>query len=172
MHTEDVIFTKRKFEGFDSLNNFFGDDKTALDDYIYQIKNKIFIDTSRWVSSSGIYLLKLIVDFFQSKRDGNYNIILGLGQGMGGKYSKDENFLVFMVDVHRRILPIENNIFDFNDIDIDFIHNSLEKEGYKSINSDFFWHSAAMRYLEDLAKPMPIMDKLDREERDIFKGVF
>ena len=42
MHTEDVIFTKRKFEGFDSLNNFFGDDKTALDDYIYQIKNKIF----------------------------------------------------------------------------------------------------------------------------------
>ena len=171
MHTEDVIFTKRKFEGFDGLSNFF-DDQVSLDDYIYQIKNKILDDTSLWLASCGVELLKLVVDFFHSKRDGNYDIKLGLGQGMGGKYSKDENFLVFMVDVHRRILPIQNKIFDFNDIDIDFIHNSLEKEGYKSINSDFFWHSAAMRYLEDLTKPMPIMDKLDKEERDIFKGVF
>ena len=64
------------------------------------------------------------------------------------------------VGMNYYFFPVENSIFKFSDLDIEYINEHInESETIKN-------------YIKKLTEPMPIMDKLDDEERDIFKGVF
>jgi hypothetical protein len=87
--------------------------------------------------------------------------------GVGLAESDTRKYIVFFghgkFKFEQIYFPIKNKLFKFSDIDLKFIHSSLEKNRYfYSLDS----------YFKELTKPMPVMDMLDKKEREIFKGVF
>ena len=86
--------------------------------------------------------------------------------GVGLAKSNDIDYIVFIG--HREYsfielyFPIQNKIFDFNDIDLNYIHSTLEKK------YDFI---LVQDYLENLTKPRPIADASSKKARDLFGGL-
>jgi hypothetical protein len=62
------------------------------------------------------------------------------------------------------ILLIENNSLDINEISFNKLFELQKKNQYIKTET--------VQYIEEFLKPRPIIDRLDKEERDLFKGVF
>ena len=77
----------------------------------------------------------------------NYTII----RALGASYHNDNKFFA-------ECYNIDSTTFSLDDIDFNVfnVYNSLEFDAY----------------FKSLVKARPIMDKLDKEEREIFKGIF
>jgi len=105
-------------------------------------------------------MVKLLLDNFHAE---SARPIFGVGLAE----SDNRKYIVFFghgnFKFEQMYFPIKNKLFKFSDIDLKFIHSSLEK------NWDFY---SLDSYFKELTKPMPLMDMLDDEEREIFKGVF
>jgi len=186
MNWEDVKFTDRLTKVFKDLpynevpNN-------NLSDYILDKKAEYLIDFETFMvnriqelypeiysgtnQTSQIETKNLIIDC--TSKDSNRIIKLGTAE-----YNKNW-FIGLNVTNMMWIAPIQNKFFKLEDLNINYISDNLDinsfipysdKNKYKLSSS--ILHSNAVKYIKDMIKPNPILDKLDDEERNIFKGVF
>ena len=86
--------------------------------------------------------------------------------GVGLAKSNDIDYIVFIGHGEYSFIelyfPIQNKIFDFNDIDLNYIHSTLEKK------YDFI---LVQDYLKNLTKPRPISDATSKKAREMFGGL-
>jgi len=101
----------------------------------------------------------LTVDCIEEKNGNRYSIKVGMVEV--------DNFMFvgFTVGMMAWAGQIKNKVFKFEDLNINHIHDNIDIT--TSIEN-----SAATEYIKNMIKPNPILDKLDDEERNIFKGVF
>jgi hypothetical protein len=101
------------------------------------------------------------------------NLIVDCIESNGSRYSirigtvEVDNFIFvgFVVGMMTWVGQVKNKIFKLEDLNINHIHDSIDL-------TSSIQNSAATEYIKNMIKPNPIMDKLDDEERNIFKGVF
>lgn len=123
-----------------------------------------------------VHIKKLIIDTFHEhptdEYSARYSLFLGLGVvPKNVDLIEDLYFIGFRVGLVIRTFQIKSKSFDFNDLSINHIHDMIQSDVFAILNSSID-DSAPVKYIEKTIKPNPIMDKLDKEERDIFKGVF
>ena len=166
VYYEDPSNVKITDRILNSLDTIFGLDqknKKLFEESILAKKFHLLDIAQTFIKSENrsAIMVKLFADKYHSKN--GRSIIFGVGLAK----SKDIDYIVFIKQEEHgffeEYFPIQNKIFDFNDIDLNYIHSTLEKK------YDFL---LVQDYLKKLVGPNPIMDKLDKEERDIFKGVF
>jgi len=180
MNSEAVKFTDR-------LTKAFKKDLENLPFAIEDIKCEYLVDFEAFMfnniqeyypemyyganESSEIETKDLIIDCMSE----DYNRIIKVGTA---EYNKNW-FIGLYTKGMMWIAPIQNKFFKLEDLSINYIHNNLgsssfvpysDKKRYKLTSS--MLHSNAVKYIEDMIKPNPLMDMLDDEERDLFKGVF
>lgn len=152
MKPDDVQYTERMVEY--SKIDFY---KTTKEQYLNEFKGAM--DHALW--SKGYMDNEVPLDI--------KNLIVDCKKGLGTYTVYSVGFFMISSDkktkyvgIHNLFFPVENNVFKFSDLDIDYIHNHINE----------FDKSTIKNYIKNLTKPMPILDKLDKEERDIFNGVF
>lgn len=160
----NVKITDKLLNNLDTLFGLDQRDKKLFENSILKLKEAFlelgegFIKTK----DKNATMVKLFLDNFHSESG---RPIFGVGLAE----SDHHRYIVFFghgkFNFHQLYFPIKNKLFKFSDIDLKFIHSTLEKKhDYYSLDID--------SYFKELTKPMPVMDHLDKEERDIFKGVF
>ena len=101
----------------------------------------------------------LTVDCIEEKNGDRYSIKVGMVEV--------DNFMFvgFTVGMMAWAGKVQNKVFKFSDLNINHIHDNIDLT--TSIQD-----SDATEYIKNLIKPNPILDNLDDEERNIFRGVF
>jgi hypothetical protein len=182
MRPEDVKFSDRLTKVFKNLKGLprtkEGDlwDDQSIEDYILDKKEEYLMEFEMSIASRIDYIhpefgfegrkrgmvkvKNLIVDCIEEKGNGNrYSIKVGMVEV--------DNFMFvgFTVGMMAWAGKVQNKIFKFSDLNINHIHDNIDI-------TNSIQDSDATEYIKDMIKPNPIMDKLDKEERDLFKGVF
>jgi hypothetical protein len=138
----------------DKKAEYFTDFETFMVNRIQVLYPEIYSEANQ---TSQIETKNLIIDCMSK----DFNRIIKVGTA---KYNKNW-FIGLTVTNMMWIAPIQNKFFKFEDLSINYISDNID------INSSIL-HSNAVKYIKDMIKPNPILDKLDDEERNIFKGVF
>jgi len=180
MNPRDVKFTDRLNRIFKNLEgetrNNAGDlwDDESIGNYILEEKEKYLSQYEMLVTSRIDYIHP---EFgFENRRVGMVqvkNLIVDCIESNGARYSirigtvKFDNFIFvgFVVGLMTWVGQVKNKVFELKDLSINYIHDSID------LNSSIE-NSTATEYIKNMIKPNPLMDMLDDEERDLFKGVF
>jgi hypothetical protein len=152
MKPDDVQYTERMVE-YNKIDFY----KTTKEQYLNEFKGAM--DHALW--SKGYMDKEVPLDI--------KNLIVDCKKGLGVTTVYSIGFFMISSDkktkyvgIHNLFFPVENSVFKFSDLDIDYINNHINE----------FYQSTIKNYIKKLTEPMPIIDKLDDEERNIFKGVF
>jgi len=179
MKWEDVKFTDRLTNLYKDLEGLphtkEGDlwDDEYIEGYILDKKHEYLMDFQEFMvnrikvfypeiyskanQTSEIKIKNLNVDYI-SKADSRYTIKVGVAE-----YNKIW-FIGFSVGMMMWVAPIQNIFFNFNDLNMEHIHNNID------INTSI-QDSAATKYIKNKIKPRPISDASSKKARDLFGGL-
>jgi len=151
MKPEDVQYTERMVE-YSKIDFYKTTKQHYLDSFKEAMNRALYFNNVCFDENTPLDIKNLIVDC--KKGIGTYSVYsIGFFMISSDKKTK-------YVGMNYYFFPVENSVFKFSDLDIEYINEHInESETIKN-------------YIKKLTEPMPIMDKLDDEERNIFKGVF